>query len=148
MGWWNGIAAKLSGVDPNQAMDHAARGFSAIGTMIDERKFTEEERSKANANLVADALEFQRVNTGQNAERSKARRDIASRWIKIYLERLIPFYLLVVTLNVFYPRLQSIIVSMEGILKMMGTGTLMVLGFFFGTHLVRSGLGALNGKKK
>jgi hypothetical protein len=142
----NWLINKIMGISSDKLVDTAASGIGAIGTMIDERKFTEEEKSKANANLIAKALEFATLNNDQNSERSKARREVAKKWIGFYLDRLVPGYLGIVAINCFYPQLQSLVVAMKDIIVLMGTGTLMVLGFFFGTHLVRQGTNMFKGK--
>lgn len=141
-----GFITKLILGNPQKNVDYVAKGLGAIGTMIDERKFTPEEKSKANAKLIDNALEFQKANSEQNSDRSKARRDWANKWLSFYLDKLIPVYVLVVAINIFYPRLQPLIVVLKDLLVLMGTGTLMVLGFFFGTHLVRTGIGIAKGK--
>ena len=143
MGW---ISRILLGVDPNKAVDHVANGLGAIGTMIDERKFTAEEESKASFLLVEKGLEFQGANLEQNSERSKARRKIAEKWVGYYLDILIPTYLISVLINIWYPVIQSLVTALHDIIILMGTGTLMVLGFFFGTHLVRTGVKIAKGK--
>lgn len=143
MGW---IVNKLMGISPDKAMDHVASGLGAIGTMIDERKFTEEERSKADMLMVEKGIEFHAMQVEQNSERSKARRDIAKKWIHFYLERLLPLYLVFTGINIFYPKIASLVMVMRDVVVLMSTGTLMIIGFFFGTHALRAGIKIAKGK--
>ena len=143
MGW---IVNKLMGVSPDKAVDHIASGIGAIGTMIDERKFTDEEKSKADMKMVEKGIEFHAMQVEQNSERSKARRDIAEKWIHFYLERLLPGYLLLSLVNVFDQRFASLVVILRDVVTLMSTGTLMIIGFFFGTHALRAGIKIAKGK--
>ena len=143
MGW---IVNKLMGVSPDKVVDHVANGLGAIGTMIDERKFTEEEKSKADMLMVEKGIEFHAMQVEQNSERSKARREIASKWIHFYLERLLPAYLFMSVVNVFDQRLDSLVVILRDVVVLMSTGTLMIIGFFFGTHALRAGIKIAKGK--
>lgn len=143
MGW---LINKLMGVSPDKAIDHIASGIGAIGTMIDERKFTEEEKSKASMKMVEQGIEFHKINVEQNSDRSKARRKWADRWLVFYLNRLLPAYLLMSFINVFDQRFASLVVILRDVVVLMSTGTLMIIGFFFGTHALRAGIKIAKGK--
>lgn len=143
MGW---ILNKIMGVSPDKAVDHIASGIGAIGTMIDERKFTDEEKSKADMKMVEKGIEFQALQIEQNSDRSKARRKWADRWLFFYLVFLLPTYLLVGLINVYDQRFASLVVMLRDVVTLMGTGTLMIIGFFFGTHALRAGIKIAKGK--
>lgn len=142
----NWLINKIMGVSPDKVVDHVAKGIGAIGTMIDERNFTPEEKSKADLIMVEKGIEFHALQIEQNSERSKARREIASKWIHFYLERLLPAYLFLSLVNVFDQRFASLVVILRDVVVLMSTGTLMIIGFFFGTHALRAGIKIAKGK--
>lgn len=141
------ISKYIFGIEPNKAVDHVANGIKGIATMIDERKFTPEEESKANAEAVRAGIEWTKADITQSSDRSKARRDVAKKWINVYLDRLLPLYLGAELINCFYPKIQAFVVATKWAMITMGTGTLMVLGFFYGTHFARAGFRMLKGKQ-
>ena len=119
------------GIDTNRMVDKVASGAKIVTTMIDEMNFSPEERSKA-------GLEFLRMNMDQNSERSRARRAIAMMWIEMLLGRYIPAYIISVLVTVWYPQFAPVAEAIRWVLTtIMATGTFMVLGFFFGSHLAR-----------
>ncbi len=120
----------------DKTLGHIASGAKMVTEMIDEREFTPEEQSKANFKVVEQALEFQKATHEENSSRSKARRTIAVRWITFYLS-LCSGYLVVTAAAIKWPALEKLMQAFMYIITLLGTGTLMVLGFYFGVHLLR-----------
>lgn len=142
----NWLINKITGISPDKAIDHVASGLGAIKEMIDERNFTPEEESKANLKLVDKGIEWHGTQVEENSLRSKARRAIAEEWIRFYLRKLLPGYLGVEAINIFYPKIQALVIAFKYVMVTMTTGTILVLGFYFGTHALRAGIKIAKGK--
>jgi len=115
--------------DTSELVGDTVRG---IGTWIDERDFTPEEKSKANAEMVVRYNQYLDNTIAENTERSKTRRDIAI-WI-IRLEA----FMLVSSILLFRldPKLSEYIYKIATG-EPWGWLVLGVGAFFFGTHMIR-----------
>lgn len=104
-----------------------------VGTWIDERDFTEEEKSKANLELAVKYAQYADQTMQENTERSKTRRSLA---------------LFVIRVEAFLLAMSAIVYRVDpgwseylykiAVESPWGLLTLGVGAFFFGTHLVRA----------
>ena len=104
-----------------------------IGGWIDEQQFTEEEKSKFNAEMIVHYSKYMESTVTENTQRSRTRRDIA-----VWVIRTEIFFL--ITSAVLF-RIDAELA--EYIYKLATTSPMdyLVLGigaFFFGAHLVRA----------
>lgn len=115
--------------DTRDLVHDAVRG---VGTWIDERDFTEEEKQKADMEVLVKYAQFIESTITENSERSKTRRNLA-----MWIIRLEGFLLL---LSVALYRVD--IEMAEYVYKVAtesywGWLTLGVGAFFFGVHMLR-----------
>lgn len=122
-----GSSRQLETVD--KTVDHIANG-------IDKFFYTDQEKAEAAKTGYDQFLKFMELNRDENSERSIARREIAKKWIAIYLNLVIG-YLVVVAISIRFEALNILANAFKEAIVLLGTGTLMVLGFYFGVHLLR-----------
>lgn len=132
MGIWKGIktAAKwFVGGSSENGMD-VVKG---VGTWIDERKFTEEEKAKFQLEAAKHYGDYLRQTMDENSERSRTRRALALLVIRWWL-LMLTFSACLYPINALWSEYVFKIASMGSVgLLVAGVG-----GFFFGTHLLRS----------
>lgn len=139
MSWWNLIDTKKT-VD--NVMDKDNGLLSQVGGWIGGMNFTEEEKAEMNAKMVEGVGSFVKMTLSENTERSKTRRDVAVMWIKVQLAMLLIVFIaapLDMAIAEFY-------LSIAFGTVMVG-GTLSIIGFFFGAHMLSSHMG-FNNKPK
>ena len=134
MGWFG----KLLGTDKvvNNVMDKDNGLLSQVGGWIGNMNFTDEERAKMNAKMVEGVGSFVKMTLGENTERSKARRAVAIMWIKAQLA-MIFITMLVAPLDM---EIAEFYFSIAFGSVMVG-GSLAIIGFFFGAHMLSSHMG-------
>lgn len=103
-----------------------------IRGMVDDSKFTDQEKSRFNMKMADAVADFAKATMGESTERSKARRNIAE--VSIYF-----FYFLVIALIVlwkfdsaWFDAAVELIVSFQ-----LPFAFIAIIGFFFGAHLMR-----------
>jgi hypothetical protein len=103
-----------------------------FGGFVNDLHYSDAEKAAAMADVISGASEFVKSTMGESTERSKTRRAIAIYWIKFQLALIA---LTVVTYPVdtdtaeFYWKVATS--------KVMLFGTLSVIVFFFGAHVLR-----------
>jgi hypothetical protein len=107
--------------------------LAKVGAHIGNKKFTDEERRESDIKELQMMHDFVKTSLDENSERSKSRRGVAIMWIQV---QLLMFILTAIAapfdkeLAKFYLELAT-----NPVLLMGTTG---IIGFFFGTHLLRS----------
>lgn len=113
-----------------------------IRGMIDDSKFTDEERARFNIKLADSVADYAKSTLSENTERSKARRHISI--VSLYF-----FYFLVVALLVlwkFDPEWFQ--ASLDLIIEFkLPTAFIMIMAFFFGGYYVNKFLGGKTSKE-
>jgi len=103
-----------------------------FGGFINDLSYTDAEKAAAMAEVVSGASEFVKSTMNENTERSKTRRSIAIYWIKFQLSLIaltvvaFPFDAAIAE---FYWKVSTS--------KIMLFGTMSVIVFFFGAHVLR-----------
>lgn len=133
MSWWNLIDTKKT-VD--NVMDKDNGLLSQVGGWIGGMNFTAEERAEMNAKMAEGVGAFVKMTLSENTERSKTRRAVAVMWIKAQLAMLFIVFM-VAPLNM---ELAKFYLTIAFGTVMVG-GTLSIIGFFFGAHMLSSHLG-------
>lgn len=117
----------------NDVFDKDSGLLKQAGEWVGNFNFTDEEKSEASKAMIDSASEFVKQTLTESTERSKTRRWLAIQWVKIEL------FLVLLTCAIapwdmelakFY---WSIAMS-----ELMFWGTLSVIGFFFGSHMLRT----------
>lgn len=117
--------------------------LTQVGGWIGNMNFTAEEQAKMNERMVNGVSSFVEMTLGENTERSKARREVAILWIKAQLA-MIFITMIVAPFNM---ELAKFYLSIA-FGTLMVAGTLAVLGFFFGSHMLSSHIGFNKNKKQ
>ena len=139
MGWFSMIATgakALFGADTRPGQNVVSDTIRGVGTWIDERELTEEERMKANAQMVERYGAYLAQTVDENTERSKSRRAIALWVIRVELSILVASGALY-PLN---PEWSAYLFKVSAD-SPLGLLTLGIGAFFFGTHMLRAGKG-------
>ena len=113
-----------------------------FGGFINNLSYTDAEKAAAMADVVSGASEFVKSTMSENTERSKTRRSIAIYWIRFQLALValtVAAYPFDPTLAEFYWKVSTS--------KIMLFGTMSVIIFFFGAHVLRI-YNPLGGAKK
>lgn len=131
MSWFTSLFSSSKVVD--NVLDKDSGLLSQVGGWIGNFNFTDEEQSKANAGFIESASAFVKQTLEENTVRSKTRRFIAKLWIGVELF-LVLLTCAVAPFNMELAKFYWAIAMSE----LMFWGTLSVLGFFFGTHMLRS----------
>ena len=103
-----------------------------FGGFINDLSYTDAEKAAAMADVVSGATDFVKSTLGESTERSKTRRAIAIYWIKFQLGLIaltVAAYPFDSALAEFYWKVSTS--------KVMLFGTLSVIVFFFGAHVLR-----------
>lgn len=119
-----------------------------VGTYIDERTFTEEEKSKAHADSVASYLEWLKVTLSENSIRSVTRRILA--WgITLEILLLVNICVAVTIWDHYHPRdavegMEAVSTKIIGIANAfnLGEALVAVLIAYFGVQWLRTHKGA------
>ena len=127
MSWFS----KLLGSDKiiDNVLDKDGGLLAKVGGWIDGQQYTEQESAEAKETLRKGVISYAVATMGENSERSKARRSIATMWIKVQLGIVLmccivaPFDML---LAEFYFKLATS--------ALMITVTTAICIFFFGSH--------------
>ena len=138
---WNLVKSIFSN---SRSLDSVDNTINHIAKGIDKFTYTDQEKAEANAKGLDYHLKFVEASTKQNSDQSKARRNIANKWINLYLNLAVG-YLVTVGLSLKWTAVATLAVAFKEILIILGTGTLVILGFYYGVHLLR---GIPIGKKK
>ena len=111
--------------------------LAKVGAHIGNKKFTEEEQAEMNKNM-ADNLNSFVINTlSESTERSKTRRSISTSWINVQLllVMLCAFCLFFAT-----DKFDKMLALTTSPIMILGTGA--IIGFFYGTHMIRAKKGS------
>lgn len=132
-GLFTGVKTLLGFSGSSKGTENVMKVATGIGTWIDERNLTDEEKMKFNGEVIGHFATFMKSTTDENTERSITRRQIAI-WV-IKLEALfLALYGILKSFN-----LTSADVWWEiAVDSPWGLLTLGVGAFFFGTHMIRS----------
>ncbi len=133
-------AKMITGIGGGKGID-IDKGIGHIASGLDKLNFSPQERAGHNLKVLNLALDFMKENKDQNSIRSVARRTIAVLWIRFYL------LMILGSLVAFYFDKIKLAEMMKEYVVLMGTGTLVILGFFFGVHLLRGFVGNIKKEK-
>ena len=113
--------------------------LTQVGSWIGGQQFTEEEKSEANASLVASLSSFVSSTLSENTVRSKTRRRLALAWVYTELFMILSTFITGI-LSFFFdaitPELLKFMWSIPTS-DIMFYGTLAVMSFFFGNHIIQ-----------
>lgn len=104
---------------------------------LDDSKFTEQEKAMYKKEIIQSSMDFYKLTLNENTTRSKTRRNIAHAII-INITVLFWLCLVLIMKNIEVTK----IINLVEVFKF-GWAFISVIGFYFGTHLLRS----YNGKK-
>ena len=133
MGVFTAIGAFLLGTPSDKSIDLVGDTVRGVGTWIDERNFTEEEKSKVNMELAVKYANFLDTTMQENTERSKTRRSLA-----IWIIRLEAMFLIMSALTYKIDAAWSEYWYKIAVDSAWGLLTLGVGAFFFGVHMLRA----------
>jgi len=139
MSWFSWLDTKKAA---DNVLDKENGLLSQVGGWIGGMNFTAEERAEMNARMVEGVSSFVKMTLSENTERSITRRAVAIMWIKAQLAMLFIVFLVAP----FDMELAKFYLSIAFGTVMVG-GTLSIIAFFFGAHMLSSHLG-FNSKKK
>ena len=122
-------------------MDKDSGLLVKFGGFVNDLHYSDAEKAAAMADVVSGASEFVKSTMSENTERSKTRRSIAIYWIKFQLG----LVALTVAAYPFDPALAEFYWNVSTS-KIMLFGTMSVIIFFFGAHVLRI-YNPLGGKK-
>jgi len=133
MGILSAIGAFILGTPNDKSIDLVGDTVRGVGTWIDERNFTEEEKSKVNMELAVKYANFLDTTMQENTERSKTRRSLA-----IWIIRLEAMFLIMSALTYKIDATWSEYWYKIAVDSAWGLLTLGVGSFFFGVHMLRA----------
>lgn len=139
MAWWNLVDTKKAA---DNILDKDKGLLSQVGGWIGGMNFTAEERAEMNAKMADGVASFVKLTLSENTERSKTRREVAVMWIKVQLAMI----LVVFATAPFDMKMAEFYLSIAFGTVMVG-GTLSIIAFFFGAHMLSSHMG-FNGKPR
>jgi len=133
MAWWNLIDTKET---VNNVMDKDNGLLSQVGGWIGTMNFTPQEKAEMNARMADGVSKFVEMSLSESTERSKTRRAVAKAWI--YSQLAMIFITMLVA-----PLSMELAKFYAGITfgSLMIGGTLSVIAFFFGSHMLSSHMG-------
>jgi hypothetical protein len=120
----------------DNVLDKDSGLLTQVGGWIGGMNFTEEERAEMNERMVLGVSSFVEMTLSENTERSVTRRAVAVMWIKAQLAMI----LIVFLVAPFNRPLAEFYLSITFGSLMVG-GTLSIIAFFFGGHMLSSHLG-------
>lgn len=133
MGWLASVGGWFMGTNGEKNADLVRDTVRGVGTWIDEREFTAEEKAKANMELAVKYALYADQTMQENTQRSKTRRSLALMIIRV------EGFILLLSAATFRASpewseyLYKIAVDSPWGLLTLGVGA-----FFFGTHLLRA----------
>ena len=138
MGWF-GLGSDTVEKTVDNVLDKDNGLLTQVGSWIGGQQFTDEEQSEANASLVASLSSFVSSTLSENTVRSKTRRRLALAWVytelfmilSTFITGIFSFFFDAVTLEL-VKFMWSIPTS-----DIMFYGTLAVMSFFFGNHIIQ-----------
>lgn len=143
MSWYNPASwGKGSEQIAENILDKDDGLLTQVGGWIGNMNYTDEEKAKFTERLNNGVASFVEMTLAENTVRSKARREVALLWIKAQLA-MIFIVMMVAPLNFVLAKFYLTIAFGT----LMVSGTLAVLGFFFGSHMLSSHLNLNKGKK-
>lgn len=107
--------------------------LTQVGGWIGNMQFTDEERSETKERLDASVASFVEMSLKESTQRSKTRRSIAILWLKFQLALIA----IVMAAAPFQMELAKFYAEIA-FGTLMVSGTLSVMAFFFGSHMIRS----------
>lgn len=133
MGWVKTVGSWFMGTEGAKNAELVRDSVRGVGTWIDERDFTAEEKSKANLDMAVKYTQYVDQTLQENTERSKTRRSLALMIIRMEV------FLLLLSAAVFKvaPDWSEYLYRIA-VESPLGLLTLGVGAFFFGTHLLRT----------
>jgi hypothetical protein len=131
MGWFSWLGTKEKTVDDIFDKDNGL--LTQVGDWVGGMSYTEEEAAEAKERLNAGVFDFVQATLTESTSRSRTRRTLANTWIKSQLA------MIFITMMV-APFDMELAAFYLGIAfgTLMLSGTLAVLAFFFGSHLLRT----------
>lgn len=134
MGWLAAVGSWFSGTHTSARNAELVRDtVRGVGTWIDERDFTEEEKSKANMEIAIKYSHFIDQTMQENTVRSQTRRSLA-----LWVIRIEAFMLMMSAFSYPYNQAWAEYWYKLAVDSPWGLLTLGVGAFFFATHLVRA----------
>jgi len=141
MTWYNPLSwGKSSERIAEDILDKDNGLLTQIGGWIGNMNYTPEEKAKFTERLNTGVSNFVEMTLTENTTRSKARREVAMTWIKAHFA-IIFITMMVAPIDFELAKFYFSIAFGT----LMVAGTLAILGFFFGSHMLSSHLGT--GKK-
>lgn len=133
MNWVKTVGSWFLGTDGEKNAELARDTVRGVGTWIDERDFTAEEKSKANMELAVKYAQYADQTLQENTVRSKTRRSLSLMIIRTEI------VILLLSAAVFQvsPEWSEYLYKIA-VESPLGLLTLGVGAFFFGTHLLRA----------
>ena len=126
----------FGGKDKTTVVNGVVTLVKDIRGMIDDSKFTDEEKSRVEIKLADSVVDFAKATMSENTERSRARREISI--VSVYF-----FYFLIIALLVlwkfdplWYEAAKELIIEFK-----LATAFIMIMAFFFGGYYVNKFLG-------
>lgn len=141
MGWFGSLFGTDKAI--NNVMDKDNGLLTQVGGWVGGMNFTDEERAEMNERMVNGVSKFVEMTLSENTERSVTRRAVAVMWIKAQLA-MIFITMMVAPIDI---ELAEFYAGIAFGTLMIG-GTLSVIGFFFGGHMLSSHLGMSGSSKK
>jgi len=108
--------------------------LAKAGGWIGNLNYTDEEKAEAIAEMNKGVTEFVKLTLAENTERSVARRALALLWVRVHLAMVVITMCAVPFMTDAVAKLWME-VTFSGV---MTGGTLAILGFFFGSHMLSS----------
>lgn len=133
MGLFTAISAFILGTPNDKSIDLVGDTVRGVGTWIDERKFTDEEKAKVNMELAIKYASFVDTTMQENTQRSKTRRSLA-----LWIIRLEAFFLIMSAALFNFNQPWSEYWYKIAVDSPWGILTLGVGAFFFGVHMLRA----------
>ena len=143
-----GILQLLGGKNKDKIIDTALGAVKGIGKFIDEQKLTTEEAMRANISIADSVAQFAKDTLSESTERSVTRRKIAVFIIYFFCSLVVGLIILKIA--------EQYIESIDGAADYakglviefnLHWAFIAVIGFFFGTHTLRSYQGQVKAKK-
>ena len=119
------------------------------GGFINNLHYSEQEKAVSNSKLADSVLDHVKATAGESTEKSKARRELAVKWIDLQIN-LIGVTVICVPLAVLFPtqgeKMFNLIFSITTSKLLLG-GTITVMAYFFGTYGWGTYISKKGGKK-
>ena len=144
MAWYNPMSwGKGSEKIAENILDKDNGLLTQVGGWIGNMNYTAEEKAKFTERLNLGVSNFVEMTLTENTERSKSRRAVAIMWIKVQLAMIL-IIMMVAPLDMELAKFYVTIAFGT----LMVSGTLAILGFFFGSHMLSSHISSTKLKVK